>query len=534
MLSEKPMSRHLNFNTGCRSRMAVFLFGAFIAAIPAAAQSPLGSGDKFITPPAIERELRGVWVATVSNIDWPSRPGLSTAEQKRELLAILDRAAELHLNAVVLQVRPAADALYASSLEPWSEYLTGEMGKAPSPFWDPLEFAVTEAHARGLELHAWFNPYRARHPSARSPISPSHISVTHPELVRKYGTHLWMDPGEPAVREHSLRVILDVVRRYDIDGVHIDDYFYPYSENDSAGKKIEFPDSASYARYLASGGTLARDDWRRDNVDRLVHELYTGIKAIKPAVKFGVSPFGIWRPGFPEQIKGFDAYSQLFADSRKWLTNGWVDYWTPQLYWIIGKPDERYPLLLDWWASQNVAHRNLWIGNYSGRVTGKPNGWPASEILNQIAMTRAQTDASGNIFFSMKSLMQNDSLSLALVGGPYKFKTLVPASRWLDSIPPAQPKIRIRRENSGNPVTVAIIPRGREAAALWLVRVHAPAGWTYDIIPGRETSYALPAELGAADMVAVSAVDRSGNESFRAILKIDPPHSHGNPLEAEK
>lgn len=467
--------------------------------------------------------MRGVWVATVSNIDWPSRPGLPTDEQKRELLAILDRAAELHLNAVVLQVRPAADALYASSLEPWSEYLTGEMGKPPSPFWDPLEFAVAQAHARGLELHAWFNPYRARHPSARSAISPNHISVTHPELVRKYGTHLWMDPGEPAVREHTVRVILDVVRRYDIDGVHLDDYFYPYSENDASGRKIEFPDSESYARYRAAGGTLALDDWRRDNVDQLVHALYVGIKALKPTVKFGVSPFGIWRPGFPGQIKGFDAYAQLFADSRKWLANGWVDYWTPQLYWPIGKPDERYPLLLNWWASQNPAHRNLWIGNYISRVTGKPNGWPVSEILDQISMTRAQPGASGNIHFSMQTLMPQDSLTFALLSGPYRLKALIPASPWLDSIPPAPPRIHAHRDDVNNRFTVTITPRGAEPAALWVVRAHAPSGWTYDIIPGSTTSYAIPAEWNAADMVEVSAVDRSGNEGYRAIIKTGPP-----------
>lgn len=502
-------------------RTAILVIGACITVAPACAQSPLTRADVFTPPPAIPREMRGVWVATVSNIDWPSRPGLSTDEQKRELLAILDRAAELHLNAVVLQVRPAADALYASSLEPWSEYLTGEMGKPPSPFWDPLEFAVAQAHARGLELHAWFNPYRARHPSARSAISPNHISVTHPGLVRKYGAHLWMDPGEPAVREHTVRVILDVVRRYDIDGVHLDDYFYPYSENDASGRKIEFPDSGSYARYRGSGGALALDDWRRDNVNQLVHDLYVGIKALKPTVKFGVSPFGIWRPGFPEQIKGFDAYAQLFADSRKWLANGWVDYWTPQLYWPIGKPDERYPLLLNWWAAQNVAHRNLWIGNYISRVTGKPSGWPVSEIINQILITRAQPGASGNIHFSMKSLMQQDSLTLALLSGPYKEKALIPASPWLDSVPPAPPQIRLHRDAAYR-FSLIIVPRGAEAAALWVVRVHAPSGWTYDIIPGSIRAYTLPVESSAtADMVAVSAVDRSGNESYRAIIKID-------------
>ncbi|MBA3467147.1 MAG: family 10 glycosylhydrolase, partial [Gemmatimonadaceae bacterium] len=258
------------------------------ASVACNAQSPASKADSFTTPPALARELRGVWVASVSNIDWPSKPGLSTADQQRELLTILDRCAELKLNAVILQVRPGADALYASELEPWSEYLTGAMGKAPDPYYDPLEFAVTEAHKRGLELHAWFNPYRARHPSARSPISSGHLSVTRPDLVKKYGTHLWMDPGEPDVREHTRRVILDVVKRYDIDAVHLDDYFYPYKERDSAGNTIDFPDGRSWGRYVASGGALVRDDWRRNNVDQLVQELYRGIRATKPHVKFGI------------------------------------------------------------------------------------------------------------------------------------------------------------------------------------------------------------------------------------------------------
>ncbi len=211
-------------------------------------------------PPPVAREFRGAWIATVANIDWPSKPGLPVDEQKRELVKLLDLAVELNLNAVVLQVRPACDALYASTLEPWSPFLTGTMGQAPDPFYDPLEFAVTEAHRRGLELHAWFNPYRASHPSYKGHLSPNHISRTHPEFVKQYGEYLWLDPGEPGAAEHSLAVIMDVVRRYDVDGVHFDDYFYPYPIAGEDGKPLDFPDDASWAKYLAA--SVASRRWR--------------------------------------------------------------------------------------------------------------------------------------------------------------------------------------------------------------------------------------------------------------------------------
>src|SRR6202162_2445760 len=411
----------------------------------ACGQTPGNSVPNLTAPPAIRREFRGVWVASVENIDWPSQPGLSTQEQKDELLGILDRAVALRLNAVILQVRPAGDAMYASPYEPGSEYLTGRMGRAPNPWYDPLEFAVTEAHKRGLELHAWFNPYRARHPSARSAPSPNHISVTHPELVKRYGSLLWMAPGEPAVRGQTVAVVLDVVQRYDIDGVHIDDYFYPYKEKDRRGRTIDFPDATSWRRYRASGGSLSRDDWRRANVDSLIHQVYVGIKASKPWVKFGISPFGVWRPGYPPATEGkFDSYAELYGDSRKWVLNGWADYFTPQLYWPIDRPDLSYPVLLQWWVEQNARGRHIWPGNYVDKVTGTPSGWLAEEMLNQIALTRAQSGATGNVYFSMRTLMGNgDDLPQKLMAGPYASKTLVPASPWLDSVPPLSPIARV-------------------------------------------------------------------------------------------
>jgi len=352
---------------------------AACAPAPAAGPAPASA------PPPVARELRGVWVATVANIDWPSRPGLPADSQRAELTALLDRAAALRLNAVVFQVRPAADALYPSELEPWSEFLTGEQGKAPEPLWDPLAFAVDGAHRRGMELHAWFNPYRARHPAAKGTEAPTHISRTHPGLVKSYGRYLWMDPGEPEVQERSLRVMLDVVRRYDVDGIHIDDYFYPYPERDSAGRTVDFPDEPSWQRYRASGGRLARDDWRRRNVDDFIQRLHREIHREKPWVKFGISPFGIWRPGHPPQIQtGFDQYAMLYADARRWLREGWMDYFTPQLYWPVAQTPQSYPVLLDWWVKENVRGRHLWPGNFTSRTwEGNPTPWGAREILGQ-------------------------------------------------------------------------------------------------------------------------------------------------------
>jgi hypothetical protein len=231
------------------------------------------SADKIVPPPPV-REFRAAWIATVGNSCWPSKPGLTTTQQKAELIALLDRAVALKLNAVIFQVRPASDALYASSFEPWSEYLTGVQGRAPSPYYDPLDFAIAEAHKRGLELHAWFNPFRAHHFQSVSPIAPNHISHTQPQLVRSYGRYLWLDPGDPAVREYSLRVVMDVVKRYDVDGIHFDDYFYPYREKNSAGMEIDFPDGATWKQYGMNSG-LSRDDWRRQNVDIFIQQVYS-------------------------------------------------------------------------------------------------------------------------------------------------------------------------------------------------------------------------------------------------------------------
>jgi uncharacterized lipoprotein YddW (UPF0748 family) len=478
---------------------------------------------------AIPREFRAVWVATVDNIDWPSRRDLSTADQQRELIAILDRVRELGMNAVVFQVRPAGDALYPSQLEPWSAYLTGAQGRAPSPAWDPLLFSITQAHARGLELHAWFNPYRARHPSDRSPLDPTHMAVAQSELVKRYGTYLWMDPGEPAVIEKSLAVIVDVVKRYDVDGVHIDDYFYPYKESNGRGEMLPFPDEPSYGRYTTRGGTLARDDWRRANVDTFVEQMYVRVKRAKSWVKVGISPFGIWRPGYPSDVRGFDSYAELYGDSRKWLREGWLDYATPQLYWPIAKDGQPYPSLLNWWAAENVKNRHMWPGNYTSRV-GTNDTWTARELVNQIGVTRRQGASTGNVHFSMSVFMppkgaapqrpERDSLAERLKRETYATPALVPASPWLSSgaarLAPAS--LREERDARTGATFVIATPPPSQIVRTWIIRRWDGRAWTNELRPADANPLTVAVAANAGDGVGywVSWVDRVGVESPRA------------------
>jgi uncharacterized lipoprotein YddW (UPF0748 family) len=473
-----------------------------------------------VTPPAPMREFRAAWVATVGNIDWPSRRTLTTQEQKAELLAILDRAVQLKLNVIVFQVRPACDAMYASKIEPWSEYLTGAMGKAPEPYYDPLAFAVEEAHKRGLELHAWFNPYRARLRGSEAGVAPNHVSKTQPQLVRQYGNLLWLDPGEKAVQDYSLSVVMDVVKRYDVDGAHFDDYFYPYKVKGSSGEDLDFPDDPSWQRFGA-GGKLSHDDWRRENVNSFIQRVYQSIKAAKPWVKFGVSPFGIWRPNHPPQIKGFDAYASLYADSRKWLANGWVDYFAPQLYWAIDPPDQSFPVLLRWWAEQNVKGRTLCPGLNSTKVGGRSQsrrGWQPEEIVNQVRLTRAPHGASGHIHWNMKSLMRNSAFDEVLERELYQQPALMPLSPWLGRAQPGKPKLTAARSHSGSAQELKWGPSGSGKTWLWLLQTQAAGKWSTEVLPGSRTSRAC--EGPPPEVVAVSAVNRNGEVSPPNVLRL--------------
>jgi uncharacterized lipoprotein YddW (UPF0748 family) len=464
-----------------------------------------------VTPPPPAREFRGAWLVTVANKDWPSKPGLPVAEQKAELVALLDRAVQLKLNAIIFQVRPSSDAVYASAIEPWSEYLTGTMGRAPQPLYDPLAFAIEEAHKRGLELHAWFNPFRALHPLTKSSVAPNHISRTHPEWVRHYGAQFWLDPGDPSVRAHVLRVVLDVVRRYDVDGVQFDDYFYPYPEKDAAGRELEFPDAGTWQKFGLRAGYANREDWRRANVNQFIQSIYQSIKALKPWVKFGLSPFGIWRPQNPPQIRGLDAYAKLYADSRLWLANGWLDYCAPQLYWAVEPKEQSFPVLLNWWAQQNLKGRQLWPGLNAANVGGK---WGPDEIARQIKAARDQSRAGGVIFYHLRNLTDNRALA-DVIRAAYTQTALVPAMPWLDSLPPDPPKLTVV-ENSGSGLSVRWESAG-EAAGRWLLQYRNNEVWATEVLPANQTRRTF-ANFNP-DLVAVRAVDRAGNVGAPAAIQ---------------
>ncbi|GAA3369363.1 family 10 glycosylhydrolase [Streptomyces sannanensis] len=348
--------------------------------------------------------MRGMWLATVANRDWPSKAGLTADQQRAELLAHLDAAAERRLNTVVLQVRPTADALWPSPYEPWAQYLTGVQGKDPG--WDPLGTAVEEAHARGLELHAWFNPYRIANHTDPNRLVPTHPARVHPEWVVPYGGKLYYNPGLPEVRGFVQDAILDAVSRYAIDAVHWDDYFYPYPV---AGQV--FADDEAYARYGA--GFPDRAAWRRDNTDLLVRETAERIKEIRPAVRFGISPFGVWRnaatdPLGSDTTAGVQTYDDLHADTRKWVREGWIDYIVPQIYWHIGFAAADYAKLLPWWHDVvRGTGVDLFIGEalYKAGDPAQPAAWQdPAELSRHLTLAKDYPGVRGHCFFSAKEV----------------------------------------------------------------------------------------------------------------------------------
>ncbi len=349
-------------------------------------------------------EFRAAWVATVFNLDFPSKSGLSADAQQREILRILDAAKSARLNALLVQVRPEADALYESGLEPWSRFLTGSQGRSPG--YDPLSFFINEGRKRDIQIHAWINPYRAsvNNTNARA---RNHVTSKYPGSVLRVRNLLWLDPGSRDVQNHTVQVVRDIVRRYPVAGIHLDDYFYPYPVD--ARKDVAFADDASFSRYQGGGGRLGKADWRRENVNTLVREIGRAIKSERKGVLFGVSPFGIYTKGQPADVDvRLDQYEQLYADPVRWMREGWVDYLAPQLYWRDQSP-QSFSRLLRWWRDPRVNPRNIPIypGIAIDRLGGSHN-WPVSEIDKQLQIERSMLPAGGFVLFRMQMLVNND------------------------------------------------------------------------------------------------------------------------------
>ena len=349
-------------------------------------------------------EMRGVWLATVANRDWPSRPGLTPAQQRTELIAHLDTAVRDRLNTVMFQVRPTADALWPSPYEPWSQYLTGTQGQDPG--WDPLGTAVEEAHVRGLQLHAWFNPYRIANNTDLSKLVASHPARKHPDWVVVYGGKLYYNPGLPQVRAFVEDAILDAVKKYPVDGVHFDDYFYPYPV---AGQT--FDDDAAYDKY--GGGFADRAAWRRDNIDKLIRETAARIEQIRPGTRFGISPFGVWR-NIATDSRGSDTragvqtYDDLCADTRKWVRENWIDYIVPQLYWNIGFAAADYAKLVPWWAEvARGTKTQLYAGEalYKAGDPAQSAAWQdPAELSRHLTLAAKYPQVGGHVFFAARDV----------------------------------------------------------------------------------------------------------------------------------
>ncbi|WP_026932929.1 glycoside hydrolase family 10 protein [Christiangramia echinicola] len=478
--------------------------------------NPVSIKEK-INPPLNIEEFRAAWIATVANINWPSKSGLSTYQQQQEALKLLDFLKSHNFNAVIFQVRPQADALYQSELEPWSYFLTGEQGKAPDPYYDPLDFWIKEAHKRGLELHVWLNPYRAHHTTGGKVTSTS-IIRKKPELAVELANGMWwLDPAQKETQDHSAAVVMDIVNRYDIDGVHFDDYFYPY---DSYNNGKDFPDEKTFMAYQNADGKLSKADWRRDHVNKFIKRIYEEIKAEKPFVKFGLSPFGIWRPGYPESVSGYDQYDKLYADAKLWLNEGWIDYFTPQLYWQINQYAQSFPELLGWWESENTKNRHLWPGINVGLGGDEKN---VDETINQIMITRGMLpESKGTVHWSIGPLVKHKNLARALVEGPYRKKALVPPSPWLDDSAPEVPEFSFKVENDRLLMNWEVSdPKDISRYVIWFK--YEQGNWDYKILDGNVTSFSLQNVVGEKkkmmERIGITAVDRLGNQSdFKEII----------------
>jgi uncharacterized lipoprotein YddW (UPF0748 family) len=477
-------------------------------------------------------EFRGAWVATVTNIDWPSQNNLSPERQRTEFIKMLDVLQSNGINAVIVQVRPAADALYASSYEPWSEWLTGKQGQAPEPFYDPLMFMIEEAHKRNMEFHAWFNPYRAVMRLGYSSIAANHITRQHPEWFVNYGAQKLFNPGLPQVREYIVKIVKDVLERYEIDAIHFDDYFYPYP---IGGKP--FPDESTYRKY---GAGMDKDDWRRSNVDSVIYNVYQLIKTTKPSVKFGISPFGVWRNASDDEegsntTAGLTNYDDLYADILLWLENGWIDYVAPQLYWEIGHNRAAFEVLVDWWSKHSYG-KHVYIGHGFYRALERnQNGWKRrKELPEQINLLRQYPEIKGSVFFNANIFYRNplgwcDSLqnnyyseTVATPSMPWLKEAVVVAQTEKPVRPAAKPTRKVEADSAMQPEIAA---KPIEPVAPQVVRTEKPEKKVVQTNTANPNTVAVTAP--PVMPVLLQQVKQTGNNlyeiAFKKELTQNPP-----------
>jgi uncharacterized lipoprotein YddW (UPF0748 family) len=468
-----------------------------------------------------KKEFRGVWVATVDNIDWPTKGNYSTESQKAEFIRLLDMHQRNGMNAVVVQVRPSTDAFYPSPYEPWSEWLTGRQGRPPAPFYDPLEFMVTETHKRGMEFHAWCNPYRAEFQIGKSSIAPTHITRIHPEWFLSYGDKRYFDPGNPEGRNFVVNVIRDIVRRYDVDAIHFDDYFYPYR---IAGK--EFPDDASFSKY---GNGLNKEDWRRSNTDSIIFALSKAIREEKQYCRFGISPFGVWRNSSKDSIgsatkAGQTNYDDLYADIVLWLKQGWIDYVAPQLYWEFGHSAAPYEVLIDWWGKHSYGKQcYIGIGIYRA---GSNAAWrDRGQVPRMIDAIRTTPGIDGAIYFSSKTFEKNpNGWNDSLRNHYYRYPAIIPRMTWIDSIAPAAPQLQWQA-GTVNAISIINLEKQKKLKS-FIVYSAAQAS---DLVPvnivkvvtaADTVQVTIPSNGSPLKQLAVTSLDFQNNESAPAFLPL--------------
>lgn len=483
-----------------------------------------------------KREFRAAWIASVANLDWPKPESRGNSEaQKADLIVLLDNLQRSGINAVLLQIRPECDALYASPSEPWSYWLTGAQGQPPDPYYDPLEFAIAEAHRRGMEFHAWFNPFRAARSTGSYPLASTHVSVKHPEWILTFGriNLKMLDPGRADVREYVARVVADVVRRYDVDGVHFDDYFYPYPAKTMTPPfpGIVNEDRKTFSSESRGSGDLA--DWRRENVNILVRMVRDSIRAVKPLVKFGISPFGIWKNGVPSAVSGLGAYEEIYCDAMAWLREGTVDYLAPQFYWQVGG-EQDYATLLGWWSdSARVYGRHLYSGMAAYKIAGA--GWTAEELPRQMQINRTTRGVQGEVFFRATAGVSDNPRGFtdSLRANYYRYRALLPAMGWKDSIPPLPPRgIHVARlSRNGHEIQWDPPPRspGDEPVGSYAVYRfdHRPQPEEFSdprnlFVVVRDTHMVVPSNGGTTlpQYYVARSLDRSQNESETGSLLV--------------